>query len=913
MGFIQHNNTEYRDRTTVPVAVGDTLIFEINGDNWGEFQKSDFEDTEVNLKDLKSSAESWRERASDLLVIGSTWIIGSSVWVVEARSPETWKKGRRQHVTLRCIEITGVATVGIAGKSAIRSYLAGYDGATYDLTKHCPITFYSLCRLHVASIRPVRRDSEVIEIGIRSQVWNRSNGLCNFNAIPSPKKLHSLDKNNITLNTPRMDKYFSRTSCFSIWVRPVQTYGQPENPWRRIPEIFCVTGNSPTDQYNYLRIRPQAHGYYEYRLVPRTGSDIAINSTNTELIFKLDASSSEVTGMDYSTDYGAFHITSNGYLVAVGEVKFSDEMSSNPGELGNTSTTEQSVPTAIEQYEMNSNNGSIEQLNNAWLTSVFGYARDLPGQTHSRNITFDKPGVGQITFAVGATSINGILGVDFGPVYLKANRNSSYIWKDISYSIISASGSWNKGSAFTVIRDVNNDFSAVGSYSKVGYAFKVTAVRTVVITEDFADADRVFEQATQIADCSYYQELTKSNENGPEHEVVYVNESLPNASLAQYYGMSTIGFTAKSSGQLGGIGQLRMWVPTGIDVYRLIEQDTQPSNLFADLVYYLLTSKSQGVGNVVPLELIDVESLRITAQFQRENQLFFDGVVEESENLRSFLYDNAALQLCNFTIKNGRFGMMPALPYDSNYEISTQPIAVEQIFTAGNIIEDSLQVQYIDAAQRSNFRAVVSWRVTVENDLPTQSSAFVNWADIPESSRATTQQSFDLTDFCTNRAHALKTARYLLSIRRRVTHTVTFKTLPDALGIQPGSYIKVITASTAYSANNNGAITDSGTLVSVSTIENGTYDAMVYDPATSQVLERRITVSGGSVADSSLYGTLFTLLSETVSKGIYQVEQLTLDEDGLVNVSAVEVPVDSTGASIVAKDVLTESNFVVFE
>ena len=395
--------------------------------------------------------------------------------------------------------------------------------------------------------------------------------------------------------------------------------------------------------------------------------------------------------------------------------------------------------------------------------------------------------------------------------------------------------------------------------------------------------------------------------------MVYVNESLPNASLAQYYGMSTIGFTAKSSGQLGGIGQLRMWVPTGIDVYRLIEQDTQPSNLFADLVYYLLTSKSQGVGNVVPLELIDVESLRITAQFQRENQLFFDGVVEESENLRSFLYDNAALQLCNFTIKNGRFGMMPALPYDSNYEISTQPIAVEQIFTAGNIIEDSLQVQYIDAAQRSNFRAVVSWRVTVENDLPTQSSAFVNWADIPESSRATTQQSFDLTDFCTNRAHALKTARYLLSIRRRVTHTVTFKTLPDALGIQPGSYIKVITASTAYSANNNGAITDSGTLVSVSTIENGTYDAMVYDPATSQVLEHRITVSGGSVADSSLYGTLFTLLSETVSKGVYQVEQLTLDEDGLVNVSAVEVPVDSTGASIVAKDVLTESNFVVFE
>ena len=136
--------------------------------------------------------------------------------------------------------------------------------------------------------------------------------------------------------------------------------------------------------------------------------------------------------------------------------------------------------------------------------------------------------------------------------------------------------------------------------------------------------------------------------------------------------MSTVGLAIKSSGQINSVEQLRLWSPTGINVQRLIEGDTKPSNLFADLVYYLLTSKSQGVGNVVPSELIDTDSLRIAAQFQRANQIFYDGVVEESESFRSFLYDNAALQLCNFTIKNGRFGMMPALPYDSSYQISTQ-------------------------------------------------------------------------------------------------------------------------------------------------------------------------------------------------------------------------------------------------
>jgi len=189
----------------------------------------------------------------------------------------------------------------------------------------------------------------------------------------------------------------------------------------------------------------------------------------------------------------------------------------------------------------------------------------------------------------------------------------------------------------------------------------------------------------------------------------------------------------------------------------------------------------------------------------------------------------------------------------------------------------------------------------------------MDWADIPEGSRATTQQAFDLTDFCTNRAQALLTARFLLSIRRRVTHTVSFKTVPDALGIQPGSYIRVITESTSYSATNNGGITDAGTLVSITTIANGDYDALIYNPSTGAVTEKRITISNNAVTDSTLYGCLFTLLSLEANVGMYQVEQLTIDEDGLVNVSAVEVPVDSTGASIVAKDVLNEAAFRIFE
>ena len=421
-----------------------------------------------------------------------------------------------------------------------------------------------------------------------------------------------------------------------------------------------------------------------------------------------------------------------------------------------------------------------------------------------------------------------------------------------------------------------------------------------------------------MSDTSHFLELTKSNESGPEHEIVYVNESLANNNdsgpVAEYYSMSTMGLAIKSNGQLNGVGQLRAWSQSGINVYRLIEKNYAPSNLLADFVYYLLTDPGQGLGNVVPSELIDRSSLEVSARFQRANHMFYDGVLEDSESIRSFIYDNASLHICNFTIKNGRFGMMPALPYDGNYKISTSPINPEQIFTSGNIIEDSLQVQYIEASQRTDFRALVTWRVTISNDLPTQASALVDWADLAAQNRGSlTQQTFDLSDFCTNEAQALKTARFLLSIRRRVTHTLSFKTVPDALQIQPGSYIRVITSSTSYSAANNGAVTDAGELVTVSAIQNGTYDALVYYPTTSELKEQKITISNNRVTASSLYGTLFTLLSSQVNQGLYQVEQLTLDEDGLVNIAAVEVPVDSSGASIVAKDVLTESNFRVLE
>lgn len=947
---------EFSTKTIIEIDAGDLAVFEINYDGWKGFAKEDFKYNgkpvrSVDLKDLANSARGWRERAQDLLTIGSRWIIGASIWIVENKATVDQNK---LHVYFRCASIVGVPTLGIAGYRTVREPLGGYDGLEYNEEKHCGAAFWNVCRLYMSSIRPVRRDSIGIEFGIRSQVWNKAAGLCNFNAVPTPADLFRFDEKDITLTTPKMDKYFDRASCFSVMVRPVAKYGEEEKAWARIPELFCVIGRAPIDQYNYLRIKPRVQGYYEYRFIPRTGSDVARNSISTNTAIRLFSEGGELYGRDYDTPYGSFRITTTGKEIAVADIEANDEMFTAPNDDSNpyplTSYTK-TGPTSVSQSDASTVPAGGQYPINAWFTHYLGkaWSNDNQGKTKSFRITMAKTNDPSktLTLQVSATSIKGKVGQEIGAGYVNLT-GEKYKWSNASYQVLDFTGTWNTGDTIKDAPSVGNLFFS----GTVNVQFTCTSAGTEFRSpRNIQRLERVYEQHSQVADCSHFLELQKSNENGPEHEIVYINEFTENDTIPSYVNMSVAGLSIKSSGQINSVDQLRMWVPEGIAVYRLIEGDTAPSNLFADLAYYLLTSKSQGVGNIVPPELIDIDSLRITAQFLRTNNIFYDGVIEDSESLRSFLYDNAVLHLCNFTIKNGRFGMMPALPYDSNYRISTSPVPVEQIFTSGNIIADSLQVQYIDAAQRSNFRALVSWRVTVENDLPSQASALVDWADIPESSRATTQQAFDLTDFCTNRAQALLVARFLLSVRRRITHTVSFKTVPDALGIQPGSYIQVATTSTTYSVDGNGVILGNGSIQTVTPIPAGTYRALVYNPDTGETKERSITVyadalfsttgftirpswadafenpatrpniiaaleSGvlaGDVTYGELYGTLFTLTTQTNKKTIYQVEQLTLDEDGLVNVSAVEVPVDSAGASIVAKDVLNESSFRVLE
>jgi hypothetical protein len=72
-------------------------------------------------------------------------------------------------------------------------------------------------------------------------------------------------------------------------------------------------------------------------------------------------------------------------------------------------------------------------------------------------------------------------------------------------------------------------------------------------------------------------------------------------------------------------------------------------------------------------------------------------------------------------------------------------------------------------------------------------------------------------------------------------------------------------------------------------------------------------VTNGATADTTLFGSLFTVRLDNTKCNIYQVDQISMDEDGLVEIEASHFPCDDNLRSMIVQDVLDESRFVVVD
>jgi len=504
-------------------------------------------------------------------------------------------------------------------------------------------------------------------------------------------------------------------------------------------------------------------------------------------------------------------------------------------------------------------------------------------------------------------------------------------WNEPTITVVaggSTSANWNVGDTFEALETISTTNPYRTVYAATGFRGRIAERETVDVTATFT-GDVIFEEQSQYADVSFYRSLVqKSNASEPEHQVVYVNEIIPNDQKPAFNNLTLAGFSLRASRNFTQLDQLRTWLGSGIQVERLHpdlsvygsgSQAQGPSNLFTDLVFYLLTDQMGGAGAVLHMtsanpSIVDKNLLIETSKFLVKQELFFNGVIGEMTNLRQFVMDLAPNFLCNFVLADGKFSLVPAVPYihDSG-AINLGAVEINQFFTAGNILEDSFKLEYLSSEERRPFKAVVRYRQEAKNKLPEERVVEVKIPGLDEfdpNIDLMPQEQFNLTQFCTSKSHAIKVAKYFLGLRQLVTHTISFSTTVHGLNLKAGSFIKVVTESSPYSSANNGSISSTGQVTSVTPLSDGQYNVSYFQINSEDVETGTINVSDGVVADSTFHNSVFTLTNPEVSQNVYVVEQLTFSQEGTVDIVASEHPCNDDGSSKLAH-LIENGSFVI--
>ena len=121
------------------------------------------------------------------------------------------------------------------------------------------------------------RKCHITEIGIKSKVFKQIQ-FANVNSKPSEEELYKIYDDKSSLQLGNINKYITRYSFFKLQVRKSGetdwTWLKPNSNIEAHTGLFCVRGNTPEFQYNYLRIDQPDFDQYEYRFLPHPGAAV---------------------------------------------------------------------------------------------------------------------------------------------------------------------------------------------------------------------------------------------------------------------------------------------------------------------------------------------------------------------------------------------------------------------------------------------------------------------------------------------------------------------------------------------------------------------------------------------------------------------------------------------------------------
>lgn len=472
-----------------------------------------------------------------------------------------------------------------------------------------------------------------------------------------------------------------------------------------------------------------------------------------------------------------------------------------------------------------------------------------------------------------------------------------------------------------------------GSGYTIGSRVKVSSIGidlpllTVQEVADSSQGQSVAENYDAIADVYLYDQQEGSHQNGPEHQVVYVNEQRQNTTTPIYDNMALVGLQLRSGKEWNDFNNFTYYAKQGINVTRMVEPTsgntsgysppgsiTGPTHLFPEILRHLLRAPSAGAGTLIPEDMIDWPGFQAACKVCIQNNLFFDGVIGSPVNVRDWAYEHAPYFFLDFLILGGKISLQPTFPVAPEQGLTGYSIygayarlpKISALFTDGNIVEDSLQVSWYPTEQRLAPQVLVTVRDEVEDGFAETRNILVRPND--PNHKSLQVEAVDFTGFCTNATHAISFAKLLIQTRRYVTHTITFKTFPEGLALAPGAYFKVASQARHVDQFQNGYVLNDGKVVS-STGMSGSNSVYWWRSGLTEVQTGTMTVDGNGFTSATFAGAVFTVYSSAQSAYAYKAELISYDEEGMVEITGTHVPVDSTGRITYLN--LEDSQFVV--
>ena len=401
--------------------------------------------------------------------------------------------------------------------------------------------------------------------------------------------------------------------------------------------------------------------------------------------------------------------------------------------------------------------------------------------------------------------------------------------------------------------------------------------------------------------CDYFINTTdtSSHANGPEHNVIFCNEIIrqDDQNPPQYKDLALAGIKVTNSKEWTSFNSLSAWIAKGIEVEHLLTGEGRGASgctsLFPEIAYALLTDDRIGAGKLIGAASVDRDAMVQAARFCKANNFFWDGVIAENLNLREFIFQNAGFILCDFTIKGGKFALVPSVPVTSQWVINPKGKPdIRALLTDSNM--RNMKVTWLSPEQRQPFKAVVLYREEKENSFAETRTMTVRLAGGQHDSDPT--EEFDLTQWCTSEAQARWFARVALKLREKVDHGITFETTPQsAMNMEPGQYFKVASKVTHTDRFQSGSVTDDGTVISTDATRASSFKVVYWRPGDTATYPATLTFSQGKTNQTALWGTLWAKVVESENTRVYKVETLSYSDDGLVSVSGSHVPLTNAG------------------